>query len=76
MLTFYPEFEVDEISDNEIIFLLDLSNSMKVPYILVQQVWEAEEPDMRYTHILLEASIKAVPAILLVYTSILHTYRK
>jgi poly [ADP-ribose] polymerase len=29
MLTFYPEFEVDEISDNEIIFLLDLSNSMK-----------------------------------------------
>ena len=30
MLTFYPEFEVDAISENEIIFLLDLSNSMKV----------------------------------------------
>lgn len=30
MLTFYPEFEVDSISDNEIILLLDLSNSMKV----------------------------------------------
>ena len=32
MLTFYPEFEVDNISENEIIFLLDLSNSMKVSY--------------------------------------------
>ena len=30
MLTFYPEFEVDNITDNEIIILLDLSNSMKV----------------------------------------------
>lgn len=30
MLTFYPEFEVDSISENEIIFLLDLSNSMRV----------------------------------------------
>ena len=30
MLTFYPEFEVDSISENEVIFLLDLSNSMKV----------------------------------------------
>lgn len=30
MLTFYPEFEVDNITDNEIILLLDLSNSMKV----------------------------------------------
>lgn len=30
MLTFYPEFEVDSISDNEIILMLDLSNSMKV----------------------------------------------
>lgn len=30
MLTFYPEFEADEITENEIIFLLDLSNSMKV----------------------------------------------
>lgn len=30
MLTFYPEFEVDNITDNEIIVLLDLSNSMKV----------------------------------------------
>ena len=30
MLTFYPEFEVDNISDNEIVFMLDLSNSMKV----------------------------------------------
>ena len=30
MLTFYPEFEVDNISENEIIFILDLSNSMKV----------------------------------------------
>ena len=30
MLTFYPEFEVDSITDNEVIFVLDLSNSMKV----------------------------------------------
>ncbi len=30
MLTFYPEFEVDNITDNEIVFMLDLSNSMKV----------------------------------------------
>jgi len=30
MLTFYPEFEADNITENEIIFLLDLSNSMKV----------------------------------------------
>ena len=30
MLTFYPEFEVDNITDNEIVILLDLSNSMKV----------------------------------------------
>ena len=30
MLTFYPEFEVDNIADNEIVFMLDLSNSMKV----------------------------------------------
>ena len=29
MLTFYPEFEADEITENEIIFLFDLSNSMK-----------------------------------------------
>ncbi|XP_064404134.1 protein mono-ADP-ribosyltransferase PARP4-like isoform X3 [Halichondria panicea] len=29
MLTFYPEFEADTITENEIIFLLDLSNSMK-----------------------------------------------
>ena len=35
MLTFYPEFEVDNISENEIIFLLDLSNSMKVSLRLV-----------------------------------------
>ena len=32
MLTFYPEFEVDNISENEIIFILDLSNSMKVSH--------------------------------------------
>ena len=30
MLTFYPEFEVDNISENEVILMLDLSNSMKV----------------------------------------------
>ena len=30
MLSFYPEFEVDAISENEIIFMLDCSNSMKV----------------------------------------------
>lgn len=30
MLTFYPEFEADSIVENEIIFLLDVSNSMKV----------------------------------------------
>ena len=30
MLTFYPEFEADAIFENEIIFVLDLSNSMKV----------------------------------------------
>lgn len=30
MLTFYPEFEADNISENEVVFLLDLSNSMKV----------------------------------------------
>ncbi len=30
MLTFYPEFEVDNIMENEIVFMLDLSNSMKV----------------------------------------------
>ena len=30
MLTFYPEFEVDSIVENEVIFMLDLSNSMKV----------------------------------------------
>ena len=29
MLTFYPEFEADTITENEIIFLLDLSNSMR-----------------------------------------------
>lgn len=34
MLTFYPEFEVDNITDNEIILLLDLSNSMKVLCII------------------------------------------
>ena len=33
MLTFYPEFEADNIIENEIIFLLDLSNSMKVQSI-------------------------------------------
>ena len=30
MLTFYPEFEAESIVDNEIIFCLDCSNSMKV----------------------------------------------
>ena len=35
MLTFYPEFEVDAISENEIIFMLDLSNSMKVGINLI-----------------------------------------
>lgn len=30
MLTFYPEFEAEAINENEIIILLDLSNSMKV----------------------------------------------
>ena len=41
MLTFYPEFEVDNITDNEIIILLDLSNSMKVcaVRVLVCQEW-------------------------------------
>ncbi|XP_019851276.1 PREDICTED: uncharacterized protein LOC100633591 isoform X2 [Amphimedon queenslandica] len=29
MLTFYPEFEAESIVENEIIFLLDVSNSMK-----------------------------------------------
>lgn len=33
MLTFYPEFEADPISENEIVFLLDLSNSMKVQLV-------------------------------------------
>ena len=37
MLTFYPEFEVDTITDNEIVFMLDLSNSMKV------RVWFASQ---------------------------------
>ena len=35
MLTFYPEFEVDNITDNEIILLLDLSNSMKVCALVI-----------------------------------------
>ena len=30
MLTFYPEFEADSIAENEIVLMLDLSNSMKV----------------------------------------------
>jgi len=30
MLTFYPEFEAESIVDNETIFCLDCSNSMKV----------------------------------------------
>ena len=30
MLTFYPEFEAETIAENEILFMLDLSNSMKV----------------------------------------------
>ena len=30
MLTFYPEFEADSITENEIVLMLDLSNSMKV----------------------------------------------
>ena len=34
MLTFYPEFEAESISENEIILFLDLSNSMKVTYSL------------------------------------------
>ena len=38
MLTFYPEFEVDAISENEIIFMLDLSNSMKVRTPLLYMV--------------------------------------
>ena len=29
MLTFYPEFEVNEVAKSEIVFLLDCSNSMK-----------------------------------------------
>ncbi len=29
MLTFYPEFEADCITENEVVFLLDLSHSMK-----------------------------------------------
>jgi uncharacterized protein with von Willebrand factor type A (vWA) domain len=29
MLTFYPEFEADGISDPRVIFLIDCSNSMK-----------------------------------------------
>ena len=35
MLTFYPEFEADAITENEIVFMLDLSNSMKVIIIVV-----------------------------------------
>ena len=30
MLAFYPEFETDPVTDNEIVMVLDLSNSMKV----------------------------------------------
>ena len=30
MLTFYPEFEAEAITENEIVIMLDLSNSMKV----------------------------------------------
>jgi hypothetical protein len=45
MLTFYPEFEVDNITDNEIILLLDLSNSMKVCMILCTIV-----PSVRNLH--------------------------
>lgn len=33
MLTFYPEFEAESISENEILLMLDLSNSMKVWYL-------------------------------------------
>jgi poly [ADP-ribose] polymerase len=29
MLTFYPEFEADHMTDCEVIFVLDQSNSMK-----------------------------------------------
>ena len=29
MLTFYPEFEADAMEELDVIFLLDLSNSMK-----------------------------------------------
>ena len=34
MLSFYPDFETDPVADNEIVFFLDLSNSMKVLYWL------------------------------------------
>lgn len=30
MLTFYPEFEADVEASYEVVFVLDLSNSMKV----------------------------------------------
>ena len=41
MLTFYPEFEADSISENEVVFLLDLSNSMKVShlYAILQTIY-------------------------------------
>ena len=34
MLAFYPEFEAESITENEIILMLDLSNSMKVIYLI------------------------------------------
>ena len=33
MLTFYPEFEADSPQEVEVLFLFDLSCSMKVGYI-------------------------------------------
>ena len=44
MLTFYPEFEVDNITDNEIILLLDLSNSMKVCLFTVAPTYQNLHP--------------------------------
>uniref|UniRef100_A0ABM0MFB2 Poly [ADP-ribose] polymerase n=1 Tax=Saccoglossus kowalevskii TaxID=10224 RepID=A0ABM0MFB2_SACKO len=38
MLTFYPEFEADSVADCEVIFLVDLSNSMKSCSLEAQKV--------------------------------------
>ena len=34
MLTFYPEFELEELVEGEIIIIIDLSNSMKSTEVL------------------------------------------